>query len=507
VTRAAMITPEATSVSSDVNATNKSSDTAPVEIVASASTDSSRRLGHVLRGFGALAASNIVSQVIGFAALAYVARKIGPTNLGAYGFAMAIVGYFGLLSGFGMNNLATRDVAKNRDALNSTVSETLFLQGALSVGLYGLLVVLSPVLVSNHEARRMVPIVGLTLITGAFTLDWVLLSLGRFKAVAIWRLAGQVIYAILIPLLIVSGSTGAIRYAWLNVLGIAVTAVGIAVVAGRAMGTWPPRARRQALLVRLRRSVPFGYSLIMIQIYALVDALMLGYLDSTHAVGIYAAANKLPMALVILANVWINAFLPHTARSLASEPKALAYDLGRVVTVALTVSAAMCVGAVLCADKLIPLMFGSSFGAASGPFSLLVVAGALVLVQSNFSNVLRGQRYYTVTISIAAGAIVLLNFILIPLSGPMGSAIATVVGEVGLTVATFLGVRQRLGHIPIDFARVVRGCGAVAAMAAAMTVIPTLGGGVVVQICAGAAVFAVASLSLRVFDVALLRTG
>ncbi len=51
-------------------------------------------LGHVVRGFGALAASNLVSQLIGFAALIYVARRTGATNLGAYAFAFLFATYF-----------------------------------------------------------------------------------------------------------------------------------------------------------------------------------------------------------------------------------------------------------------------------------------------------------------------------------------------------------------------------------------------------------------------------
>src|SRR5271170_5880812 len=166
-------------------------------------TDDTRSVGHVVQSFGVLAASNLVSQLIGFAALIYVARRTGATNLGAYAFAFLFATYFNLFASLGIDYLAMRDVAQESDAVGSIVGESLLLQGALSVILYIGLVALAPVLATNHEVERMIPIVGVILFTSTFTIDWVLLALGRSRTVAMWRLVGQVAYGALVPLLVV----------------------------------------------------------------------------------------------------------------------------------------------------------------------------------------------------------------------------------------------------------------------------------------------------------------
>ena len=61
-------------------------------------TDRTRSVGRVVQSFGALAASNLVSQLIGFAVLVYVARRTGATNLGAYAFAFLFATYFNLFA-------------------------------------------------------------------------------------------------------------------------------------------------------------------------------------------------------------------------------------------------------------------------------------------------------------------------------------------------------------------------------------------------------------------------
>jgi O-antigen/teichoic acid export membrane protein len=460
----------------------------------------------VIRGFGALAAGSLVSQLIGFVALAYVARRTGATNLGAYTFALLLATYFNLFASVGIDYLATRDVAQDRDSLGSIVGETLVLQGVLSAILYIALLALAPLLVTNHEVQRIVPIVGITLLTTTFTLDWALFAFGRSGSVALWRLVGQVVYAALIPVFVIEGERGILHYAWLNILGLVVTSIGLIWIFSRVADTKLHVSEPRALLRRLRRSIPFGYSLVVIQIYAGIGTLMLGYLDSTHAVGIYAVASKLPWALITFANLWLNVFFPHTAQRLLAGTRGFAHDLGRIITATIVIAAAATVGAFLCAGTLMATMFGASFQAASVPFALLTGAAALVLLQANFSNVLLAggsQRYYAVVMTIAAATIVLLNLILIPLLGTVGAAISTVCGEIGLTAMTMIGVLRRLGSVPLDAGRLFRGAAAVCLMALAMIGARSVGGAIV-QIGVALPTFIAAAWALRVFDFTLI---
>jgi O-antigen/teichoic acid export membrane protein len=474
-------------------------------------------LSAVLRGFGALAGSTALSQLIAFAALAYVARRIGSTNLGAYTFALVLATYFGLFASMGSGYLAMREIAQDRASVRSTLRETLILQGVLAVLFFCALMVLAPALVTNNVERSLVPIVGLTLLTSVFTVDWVLFALGNSKTVALWRLVGQSLYGALILIFVVRGTISVLDYAWLNVFGLAVTAAGLAWSLRRLLRAPSPAAPRRlaraqgdalhrVLLRRLRRSLPFGYSLIMVQIYAAVDTLLLGYLGSAHKVGIYAIANKLPSALVLLANIWLSVFFPHAARQLVDDVARFAADLGRVLTAALIVAVALSVAAVMCAGSLLPALFGPAFRAASEPFGFLAVAGALVLLQANFSNVLLaggGERYFAVTVSVGAAAIVLLDVILIPPYGVNGAAVATVVAEAGLTTSMLVGAVRRTGPISLDIRRLGRGAAAVAVMGLAILASRSVGGAPV-QVAAGLVAFFGASLAFRVFDPLLL---
>jgi PST family polysaccharide transporter len=466
--------------------------------------------GRVLRNFGAMAMSNVVGQLIGFVALAYVARRVGAANLGAYNFALAIAGYFGLVANLGVPFTGTADVARDPHTMRTVVREVQILQGLLAAAMYLLVVGLAPVIVGNDEARNMVPIVALTFVCTSLTVDWVLFAEGRATAIGVWRMVGQVVYGLGVALIVGHGEAGVRRYAALNVLGLAVTAVGVFIVYLRLRRSVPRAAdttvRIRSVLTRLRRSVPAGYALVMLSIYGGIDMVMLGYLDSSRAVGIYAIANKLPSALALLGALWTGVLMPYAAPRLRDDPRAFASELGKVVTAALVLAiAASC--AAICGEGLVSKLFGESFRAAGTPFVILSVAAGLVLVQATLSNVLMvsdGRRYYTIALTIAAALIVALNALLIPLLGIIGSAIATVGGELFITTVTARGVSRLIGPIAINRMRLVRGAAASAAMAGVMiTLHVTIG---IVPACIGGAiVFPLAAWALAVFDPALWR--
>jgi O-antigen/teichoic acid export membrane protein len=463
----------------------------------------------VWRSFGGLAAGSLVGQLIGFIALAYVARKVGPSNIGAYTFALTLSTYAGLVADAGIAYKSMRDVSRDPALLRAAVRETVLLQASLALVIYALLVTVAPLVTPDPTARRMIPVVGLLPLVSGVTIDWALLAIGRAKDVAVWRLVGQVVYAIPVPLLVVGGATGALRYAGLNVLGVAVTACGLLYVYKRRAPTAAgSRTSPRTLFVRLRSSVPFAYVLVMTQIYAGMGPLLLGYLDTTRAVGTYAIAAKLPSALVMLSQAWLSAFFPYTARQLRSNPAQLLQDLGGIISAAVVLVIALSTGAALCAQQLIPALFGTAFSSAATPFILLTVEAGLAALQVSLTNsVLLGldsQRYYMTLLTVAVSGVFLLSVLLIPLLGPTGAAAANVTGEVFITIAAAVGVTRRVGEIPLRYAAMGRGVVAVGAMAGAMIAVGTEAG-VIPQILVGVAVFFAAAWATGA--IRGLRTG
>jgi O-antigen/teichoic acid export membrane protein len=463
-------------------------------------------MADTLRGFGLLAATTILGQLLGFIALAIVSRRIGATALGDYNFALTLSVYFGLLANSGLPYVATRDASVAPSEISGIAREVLTLQVIAAVTAYVALNILAIVLAPNGQTRSLIPIVGLTIIATAATLDWMLLALGRRSVVAAARLLGQIAYAALVPVLVTSAD-GVGSYAWLNVLGLGVTAALIGTAVLRRGLLKPGPLTRHKLHRRVRRSMTMSYSLVMIQVSNVSGVLILGYLASARDVGIYAVAFRLPYSVVMLANIWIQVFFPHAASAIRSDPTRFRADFSRVLSAACVLSIAIAGGAAVVAPRLMPALFGSAFTDASTPFAILAAAMSLVLLEAILSNVLIAgarDRLYATLLTGTAISNVVLNLVLATWLQASGAALAAFTTEAMLVILTLLGAKRVLGRFTLQWARVARGILGVALMCVVLRVMLWHAPLALVIAC-GVTTFAFSAIALRPFDPGLWR--
>src|SRR5262249_422340 len=58
-------------------------------------------------------------------------RILGPASYGSYAFAVVLIGYFSIVSDFGLGTLLTREVAREPSLMGWDVGNTLFVRGCL----------------------------------------------------------------------------------------------------------------------------------------------------------------------------------------------------------------------------------------------------------------------------------------------------------------------------------------------------------------------------------------
>jgi O-antigen/teichoic acid export membrane protein len=454
----------------------------------------------VLRGFAVLSSATIVGNLIGFAALAIASRKLGPGNLGAYSFALSISLYFQLLVNFGFTTLGIRDIAQRPGRARAVAAEVLALRGGLALVGFGAMVALAPVLGADGTSERILPITAAMLLVGALTFDWFFQGLQQMRVVAIARVLGQVVYGALVPLILVGGAEGAIRFAWLNVLGLAVTAAITLVAVWRAVGRPVMRLDLRRVLKRLALSVPIGISFAVIQIYYSIDSVMLGYMRTTGEVGQYAVAYRLPLALIGIGAVYVAALYPHAAELFGRDPARLRAQVMRLASLCAVLAIPLAVGAIVAGSGLMPVLFGARFHPAGTPFVLLICVVAIVIVSMNFGNVLLAtgdERRYAVGVTAGAAVNVLLNLVLIPAYGTTGAAVSTIAAESAVLVYMLVRFTRVLGPVRLEWGRIGRSAAASGLMAAVLLAIGD-SVGALARSGIGAAVFAGAALALRV---------
>lgn len=469
-------------------------------------------LRRVIGGFSALAAATLGAQVVAFFVLTVVTRRISDDDLGSFYFALNLGGYFAIPANFGLTALGVREIARAPEQARRIAGEVLALQGILTLVSYAAFVALSGVLAPDTASEAVIPIVGMMMIFDALSLHWVLQGTQRLTVLALGRLAGNLATALLTLAFVHDGAHAARNLAWATLAGSAVTALILGWSVLRNEGP-PARVRLAArdLAWRFRASFPLGFSFAMIAVYYSIDSVLLGYMKDTATVGQYSVAYKIPLALITFTAMWSSALYPHASALAVAGRELLRDQLGLLVSVTVAVALPIAVSAAIVSDRLMPELFGQTYAPAGAPFSVLMIATAMVFVAVTLGTALLaldGERAYAVAVTLGAFANVAVNVVVIPAYGMTGAAWATVLAEVIVTLYVGRQVYQRLGALPLGVRRIAGGVGASATMAAVMIALPKAWSASVV-LFSGIVVYLAAALALRVVtfgDVRQLRS-
>ncbi len=471
---------------------------------------SARRL---LSGFVALAAITLVTQLVGFAAIAVAARRLGPEDFGTANFAIGVAVYFAIPANFGITIMGIRDIAREPERAREIAGEVLGIRLVLSAALTLLMLVLTPVLAIDADTTTVMPIAAATILVAALDGEWILLGRQRMVLVGVGRLFGQGTYAIAIVLFIRDGADGgAALFCSFSVMSILVTALVNQAWTWREVGAPRISLHLARLKRRATQALPFGVAVVAVQIYFTIDAIMLGYFDGAAAVGEYTVAYKLPFALYGVLNLWSASMYPQSARLVLSQPEVLRSQVDVFTTLGIALALPLAVGAALLGPDLVVALFGEGYAAAGTPFVLLMCALAIAIVTVSFGAALAAggdERRYALGVSLGAVLNVSINLWAIPAYGTTGAAAATIAAELLVVVYMVRRYRIVVGAVTLRWNRLVRAAGAVAVMAAALVALPDAVP-VLPRVALGAVVYAAAAIALgalRVSEIRGLRGG
>jgi O-antigen/teichoic acid export membrane protein len=452
-----------------------------------------------LQSFLRLASGQGVAQLIAFVVLALVARRVGPSNFGAYQFAFSALTYFYLLANLGVTTHAVRDVSSGSEPASTVAGEVLVIRLAMGLSAFALLALLAGDITPNHHTAVLLEVIGVALVFEAITGEWLLQAYERFTSIALAAFLRQATAGALALAILTDGFAGVERYSGATVAGSLLATAVMAAVAIRITGRPRITLSPARLLHRFRRSIPFSWSLMMVQVYYTTDFLILGYLKGTTAVGRYGVAYRVPTIVISVILVWGSAAYPYLASRAVSEPDALRQHVRRATSVALIIAAALVAITVPLAHGLIVEIFGRQYGAAGAAYAILTVNAAVVIASVDLANVLLvsgHERQYAQAVTSAAVVNTALNFILIPPFGIVGAAIATLCAELTVFVYICRVVRRNTG-LALETTRLVRGAIAAALTCLGLTVVPhalpALG-----EAAIGVIAFGVLAIALRV---------
>jgi O-antigen/teichoic acid export membrane protein len=184
-----------------------------------------------------------------------------------------------------------------------------------------------------------------------------------------------------------------------------------------------------------------------VMLYSYSDTVMIGYFLNNANVGVYRVIFQFTSVALLISTALITTLWPRVSRwGKVGDIGFVEESLSRAFSYSLLFAVPILVGGILLGDKLLYYFYGAEFAQGYPVLVILLIVQLIAIFQLFFllylSALDRQKSGFKVT-AVSATANVILNFILIPIIGIAGAAVAT---SVTLMLNTVLG-RQELSKI------------------------------------------------------------
>jgi len=119
-----------------------------------------------------LGSADIFVRLLSFIAVTYLARTLGPANMGVLAVGMAILAYASIFSNIGLPLLGVRHVAAKTDSIQNLIRRICSTRFLLSVVTFNISTVILLIWVEEPNTRNVAIIYLLTLFPSALLLEW-----------------------------------------------------------------------------------------------------------------------------------------------------------------------------------------------------------------------------------------------------------------------------------------------------------------------------------------------
>lgn len=407
-----------------------------------------RQNRRVLSNFFSLSTVQFANYLVPLITLPYLFRVLGAPKYGLIEFARALSLYFVILTDYGFNLSATRQISVHRNdpgKVSELFSSVMLLKTLLTI-LSSLILALLVFAIARLRSDWPVYFLAFGTVVGQCLFPiWLFQGLERMKYVAVLNITTRLLVVISIfvfirepadylyvPLL---QSTGHILMGFLGLL--------------MAFRTFPIRFRLPAIAI-LKRELYDGWHIFISKmattVYTTSNVVILGLFTNTSFVAYFAAGDKIVRAVQGLQVPLSQAIFPHIGR-LASESRAAAMAFASQVAKIVGVVTLVLSASLFVAAPYIARVFLGEQSEATVPVIRILSFLPFIIGLSNIFGVqimvnFGLKRTFTKILTVAGVLDIILALALVTPLRHVGVAIAVVLTEVFVTASMFVSLRR-----------------------------------------------------------------
>lgn len=376
----------------------------------------------------------IIRMGVGLFVTVWIARYLGPAQLGLLEYSLAFVALFSGFASLGLDGIVVRELVSSPGDRDEIIASAFALK--LLAGFASFIMVIVAIMLLRHsdlQAQIVITIVAVGLILqSADVVDFWFQSQVLSKYTVYARNAAFLLFAGVKILLILQGAP-LLAFVFALVAEAAVAAVGLLLVFYKK--EYRISLGRISLLRckhLLRDSWPLIIASLSIVLYMKIDQVMLGEMAGAEAVGIYSAALKLSEVWYFIPMAITSSVFPFIIQAKAGDPENYRHRLAQLFGLMTALAIAIVVPITIFANPLVGFIYGDSFVAAGPVLAVHIWACWFVflgLAQDPWDMAENLTRFAMTKTIIGAVLNIVLNTLMIPKFGVVGAAAATVVSS------------------------------------------------------------------------------
>lgn len=384
-----------------------------------------------------LSVSRVIFPLISFP---YSSRVLGPDSIGAVNFVDSYTQYFCILAALGIPIYGIRQVAKLRDnpiELQSVTSELIvinFISTLCWSFAYYLIAWWSGKL---FELPGLHILGSIFLLLYTFPVEWFFQGTENFGYITVRSLLLNVLSLGLLFIFVKTDKD----VLWYYGITVVIFAMNGCINLIKLTKSVKLTLKNLEYRKHFRPLFFLFSSQIAINIYVLLDKVILGYLTENKYVGYYSTASKLTKILLTFIGALAIVMVPQMSKAFDSNDMTKARGLFRnSCEFVVTISIPIIFGLFCLSDDLISLISGAKFAPAANSMRILAPIILLIGLNNIFGMqvlIPKGrERLLFISVTIGMFVSVGLNFALIPLLMHNGAALATLMTELAVAVVT-----------------------------------------------------------------------
>jgi PST family polysaccharide transporter len=398
---------------------------------------------------GSLLLIQVLNYVLPFFVFPYLVRVLGVERFGAIAFASAAAQYAALLMNFSFAITATREISEQRDNLDSlanifwTVTYSKLLLAIISgIMLFSLSAVIPNL---SKELGLITVAFGLVFAETLFPM-WFFQGVEQMKVITVIHFLTRAIYTLCVFWLIKSQSD--------DVLCLSLQAISQAV--GSAIGflsAWRIKPLKimtpsvQDIFFELKKGWTVFLSQVGVNLFNSANLMILGLMSTTEQVGLYAIADKVARAGIMMSAPLTNGIFPHVNRLFARSTQEALTLLRKTAAYGGIAFLILSAGLFVWADVIASFITGKENDAIALLIRILSPLPLTVFLDNIFGTQillnLRFEKEFMRSILTAGLISIGISVVLVPKIAAVGTAISFLSAGIVVLSLVYLNARNR----------------------------------------------------------------